>query len=121
MEFAREFVRNGGLLIAGCDPTGNGGALPGFGDQRNLELLVEAGFTPEEALRIYTLNGAEYLGRANHIGSIAVGKAADLVVVEGDPSAHIADVEKVRYVFKDGVGYDSAKLIESVHGLVGIE
>jgi imidazolonepropionase-like amidohydrolase len=121
MEFEREFVRNGGLLIAGCDPTGNGGALPGFGDQRNLELLVEAGFTPEEAIRIYTLNGAEYLGQANRIGSIAVGKAADLVVVEGDPSAHMADVERVQYVFKDGVGYDSAKLIESVRGLVGIE
>ena len=121
IEFEREFARNGGLLIAGCDPTGNGGALPGFGDQRNLELLVEAGFTPEEAIRIYSINGAEYLGQANHIGSIAVGKAADLVVVEGDPSTHMADVEKVQYVFKDGVGYDSAKLIESVRGLVGIE
>lgn len=121
MEFEREFVRNGGLLIAGCDPTGNGGALPGFGDQRNLELLVEAGFTPEGAIRIYSLNGAEYLGQANRIGSIAVGKAADLVVVEGDPSTHMADVEKVQYVFKDGVGYESAKLIESVRGLVGIE
>jgi imidazolonepropionase-like amidohydrolase len=120
MEFEREFVAAGGLLIAGCDPTGNGGALPGFGDQRNLELLVEAGFTPQEAIRIYTLNGAEYLGQAGKIGSIAVGKVADLVVVEGDPSAQIGDVEKVKYVFKNGVGYDSAKLIESVRGLVGV-
>jgi imidazolonepropionase-like amidohydrolase len=120
MEFEREFVSAGGLLIAGCDPTGNGGALPGFGDQRNLELLVEAGFTPEQAIHIYTQNGAQYLGQGAKIGSLAVGKTADLVVVEGDPSTQIADVEKVKYVFKDGVGYDSAKLIDSVRGLVGV-
>jgi imidazolonepropionase-like amidohydrolase len=83
MDFEREFVAAGGLLMAGCDPTGNGGAPPGFGDQRNLELLVEAGFKPEEAIRIYTLNGAQYLGQADRIGSIAPGKLADLVVVEG--------------------------------------
>ncbi|MBV9294333.1 MAG: amidohydrolase family protein [Acidobacteriaceae bacterium] len=120
MDFEREFVAAGGLLIAGCDPTGNGGALPGFGDQRNLELLVEAGFKPEEAIRIYTYNGATYLGRVDRIGSIAPGKQADLIVVEGDPSARIADVEKVKYVFKEGIAYDPAKLIESVRGAVGI-
>ncbi len=120
MEFEREFVRLGGLLLAGCDPTGNGGALPGFGDERNLELLVQAGFTPEEAIHIYSQNGANYLGQADHIGLVQAGKTADLVVVEGDPSANIADVEKVKYVFKDGAGYDSAKLLESVRGMVGI-
>ncbi len=111
MDFEREFAAAGGLLMAGCDPTGNGGALPGFGDQRNLELLVEAGFKPEEAIRIYTYNGALYLGQADKIGSIAPGKQADLVVVEGDPSTRIADVEKVKYVFKEGVAFDPAKLI----------
>ncbi len=121
MDFERAFVAAGGLLIAGCDPTGNGGALPGFGDQRNLELLVEAGFKPEEAVRIYTLNGAQYLGQADRIGSVATGKTADLVVVQGDPSTRIADVENVKYVFKEGRGYDSAKLIDSVRGSVGIE
>jgi imidazolonepropionase-like amidohydrolase len=120
MDFERAFVKAGGLLLAGCDPTGNGGALPGFGDQRNLELLVEAGFTPEEAIRIYSLNGAQYLGLEKEIGSIAVGKRADLVVVEGNPVAHISDVEKVKYVFKRGVGYDPAKLIASADGAVGI-
>ncbi len=120
MEFEREFVEAGGLLIAGCDPTGNGGALPGFGDERNLELLVEAGFKPEEAIRIYSYNGAVYLGQAERIGSIAAGKQADLVVVEGNPSARIADVEKVKYVFKEGVAFDPAKLIDSVRGAVGI-
>jgi imidazolonepropionase-like amidohydrolase len=121
MEFEREFAAAGGLLLAGCDPTGNGGTLPGFGDQRNLELLVDAGFTPEEAIRIYTYNGALYLGRQDRIGTLQPGKQADLVVVEGDPSTHIADVEKVKYVFRQGLAYDSEKLIESVHGMVGIE
>lgn len=120
MEFEREFVAAGGLLLAGCDPTGNGGALPGFGDQRNLELLVEAGFKPEEAIRIYTYNGALYENEAGRLGTIAAGKAADLVVVAGDPAARIADVEKVKYVFKDGVAYDPAKLVESVNGAIGI-
>ncbi len=120
MEFEREFAAAGGLLMAGCDPTGNGGALPGFGDQRNLELLVEAGFKPEEAIRIYTLNGAQYLGQADRIGSLAPGKQADLVVVQGNPSAQIADCERVKYVFKEGVAYDPAKLIDSVRGSLGM-
>ena len=120
MAFEREFVAAGGLLMAGCDPTGNGGALPGFGDQRNLELLVEAGFKPEEAIRIYSRNAAQYLWLAEQVGSVAVGMKADLVVVEGNPAVRIADVENVRYVFKEGVGYDSAKLIESVRGSVGL-
>ncbi len=120
MQFEHDFVKQGGLLMAGCDPTGYGGVLPGFGDQRNLELLVEAGFTPEEAIHIATENGAHWLGEDSHLGTIAVGKAADLVVVDGNPAAHIADVEKVDTVFKDGVGYDPQKLVESVRGLVGL-
>lgn len=119
MAFERAFVQAGGTLLAGCDPTGNGGALAGFGDQRNLELLVDAGFTPLEALRIASWNGAVFLGQQEHIGSIAPGKDADLVVVKGDPSKNIADVEKVEIVFKDGVGYDAPKLVDSVKGLVG--
>ena len=115
----RQFVAAGGLLMAGPDPTGNGGVIPGFGDQRELELLVEAGFTPVEAIRIGTLNGATYLGLADRIGTIAAGKDADLFIVRGNPAANINDVEKVMIVFKDGVGYDSAKLIESVKGRFG--
>ncbi|HVT97856.1 MAG TPA: amidohydrolase family protein [Acidobacteriaceae bacterium] len=120
MQFERDFVKQGGLLMAGCDPTGYGGVLPGFGDQRNLELLVEAGFTPEEAIHLATENGAQWLGEDSRLGTIAVGKAADLVVVDGNPAAHIADVEKVDTVYKDGVGFDPQKLIESVRGLVGL-
>ena len=115
----RQFVAAGGLLLAGPDPTGNGGVIPGFGDQRAIELLVEAGFTPLEAIRIGTLNGATYLGLAGRIGTIAAGKDADLFLVRGNPAANIADIEKVTTVFKDGVGYDSAKLLDSVRGHYG--
>jgi len=120
MQFEREFVAAGGLLMAGCDPTGYGGVVPGFGDQRNLELLVEAGFSPVEAIRIASLNGAVFMGKDSSIGSIAVGKAADLVVLGRNPAEKIENVEKVETVFKNGVGYDPAKLIESVTGLVGL-
>src|SRR5437899_2630332 len=119
MEFEREFVKAGGTLLAGEDPTGIGGVLAGFGDQREVELLVEAGFTPLGAIHIATANGAQYLGESDRIGTIASGKQADLVVIRGDPSGKIEDIENVEIVFKDGIGYDSAKLIESVRGVVG--
>jgi imidazolonepropionase-like amidohydrolase len=120
MDFERAFVQAGGLLIAGLDPTGNGGIVAGFGDLRQMELLVEAGFTPAEAIKIATLNGAKFLGEDTRIGSIMVGKQADLMVVRGNPAANINEIENVHIVFKDGVGYDSEKLIQSVQGLVGI-
>ena len=120
MDFERAFVQAGGLLMAGLDPTGNGGIVAGFGDLRGVELLVEAGFTPSEAIKIASLNGAKFLGEDARIGSIAVGKQADLMVVKGNPAADIGDIEKVEIVFKDGVGYDSEKLIQSVQGLVGV-
>jgi imidazolonepropionase-like amidohydrolase len=120
MEFEHEFAKAGGLLLAGLDPTGMGGVVAGFGDQREVELLVEAGFTPVEAIHVATSNGAQYLGELDRIGTIAPGKQADLVVIKGDPSKKIEDIENVETVFKDGVGYDSAKLIESVRGTVGL-
>jgi imidazolonepropionase-like amidohydrolase len=120
MALERAFARAGGLLLAGTDPTGAGGVVPGYSDQRQIELLVEAGFTPEQAIGICTLNGAKYLGREATIGSIAAGKQADLVVIDGDPARTIADVRKVETVFKRGIGYDPAKLIASVSGKVGL-
>jgi enamidase len=114
------FARAGGLLVAGTDPTGSGGVIPGYSNQRQVELLVDAGFTPLEAIRIATLNGARYLGRDTSIGTIAAGKQADLVVVAGDPSASIGDIRKVEMVFRQGVAYDPAKLITSVAGRVGL-
>jgi hypothetical protein len=119
MQLEHAFAAAGGLLIAGPDPTGNGGVVAGFGDQREIELLVEAGFSPVEAIKISTLNGATYLGRQDQIGTIAVGKNADLVVVKGNPTTNIKDVENVEIVFKDGVGYDSQKLLDSVKGRYG--
>lgn len=120
MDFERRFVQAGGMLLAGLDPTGNGGVVAGFGDLREVELLVAAGFTPVEAIKIATLNGATFLAEDKLIGSIAAGKQADLMVVKGNPASRIDDIEKVEIVFKDGVGYDSEKLIQSVQGLVGI-
>jgi imidazolonepropionase-like amidohydrolase len=114
------FARAGGLLVAGTDPTGSGGVVPGYSNHRQIELLVDAGFTTLEAIRIATLNGATYLGREKSIGSLAADKQADLVVVGGDPSGRIADVRNVEIVFRQGVGYDPGKLIASVAGRVGL-
>ena len=121
LEFEYAFAKAGGLLLAGLDPTGNGAVVAGYGDQREVELLVEAGFTPLEAIRIATNNGAQYLGQLDHIGTIAPGKQADLVVIKGDPSKNISDIENVESVFKDGVGYDPAKLVKDANGFVGLK
>ena len=85
MAFERAFVAAGGKLLAGVDPTGWGGVLAGFGDQREVELLVEAGFRPEQAIEIATSNGARFLAE-REIGTIAPGMQADLFVVAGDPA-----------------------------------
>ena len=120
MAFERAFVEAGGTLLAGLDPTGYGGVIAGYGDQREVELLVEAGFTPVQAIRIATLNGARFMGVEKEIGSIDVGKAADLVLVRGNPAERIKDIENVTLVFKDGVGYDPAKLVKAAEGTVGL-
>jgi imidazolonepropionase-like amidohydrolase len=120
MAFEKAFHDAGGLLAAGVDPTGIGGALPGFGDQRNYELLLEAGFTPTQVIQIMTLNGARILGLEKEIGSIEKGKLADLVVLQGDLIADQKVIRETRYVFKDGVGYNPEPLIASVKGRVGI-
>jgi len=120
MALERAFARAGGMLVAGTDPTGYGGVIPGAGNIREIELLVEAGFTPVEAIRIATLNGAQYLGRDGQIGSLAAGKQADMVVVTGDPSTNIAAAGNVETVFKKGVGYSPVRLVDSVRGRVGL-
>ena len=120
MAFEVEFVRAGGLLAGGVDPTGNGGALPGYGDQRGVELLVEAGFSPANAVKIYSSNGAKVLGVDKDLGTVETGKLADLVLLRGDISTDASVIKNTVTVFKDGVGYDSAKLIAAVKGRVGI-
>lgn len=114
------FAKAGGLLVVGTDPTGGGGVIPGYSNQRTVELLVESGFTVPEAIKVATLNGATYLGRAVRVGSIERGKQADLIVVNGNPAITIADIRNVELVFKQGVAYDPAKLIASVRGNVGL-
>lgn len=119
-DFEHEFVKQGGTLLAGLDPTGFGGVIAGYGDQREVELLVEAGFSPLEAIQIATMNGARFLGEDKNTGSIEVGKAADMVLLKGNPVQNIKDVENVEIVFKDGLGYDSAKLVQAAQGTVGL-
>jgi imidazolonepropionase-like amidohydrolase len=120
LRMEKAFADAGGLLVAGTDPTGYGGVVAGYANHRQVELLAEEGFTPEQAIEVSTLNGARYLEIDDRTGSVAAGKAADLVVVEGSPATDIADIRNTRIVFKAGVGYDSPALFESVKGTVGI-
>jgi imidazolonepropionase-like amidohydrolase len=120
LEYEVAFVRAGGTLAAGVDPTGYGAALPGFGDQRNFELLREGDFSPQEVVRIMSANGAEILGIDDETGTIELGKLAELVLLEGDLAADPTVIKNVRLVFKDGVGYDSPAMLESIKGRVGL-
>lgn len=114
------FYDMGGLLVAGTDPTGAGRVVSGYSNHREIELLVDAGFTPEQAIKICTLNGAIYLGRQDEIGTIAPGKKADLVLTDGDITQDIKNIHKTGIVFKNGVGFDSPKIFDSVKGHVGM-
>ncbi|MGZ3754363.1 MAG: amidohydrolase family protein [Mucilaginibacter sp.] len=116
----KQYYDMGGLLVAGTDPTGAGRVVSGFSNHREIELLVEGGFTPEQAIKICTLNGAVYLGRQAEIGTVAVGKKADLVLTDGDLDADIKNIRKTELVFKNGVGFDSQKIFDSVKGHVGM-
>src|SRR5206468_815015 len=119
MAFERAFVTAGGVLGAGVDPTGNGGALPGYGDQRGYELMREAGFSPEQAVQIVSLNGARILGLQARIGSIETGKNADLVLLDGDLAADPTVIRKVVTVFKDGVRFGMVGVGMQGSGLLG--
>ncbi len=118
MAWEKAFADKGGLIVTGSDTTGIGGTVAGFANHELLKLLVEAGFTPIEAIKISTLNGAISMGREAAIGTVSVGKNADLIIIDGKPDLDISDITKVVTVFKDGIGYDSAKLIESSKGRV---
>ncbi|MEP7380632.1 MAG: amidohydrolase family protein [Gemmatimonadota bacterium] len=119
MRWERDFVAAGGLLGAGSDPWGTG-FLPGYGDLRNYEMLLEAGFAPGEAIRILTLNGARIVGLEAQVGAVTVGRQADLVVMRGDPASQPRDIYQVTTVFRAGIGYDSMKLRDAARGLVGV-
>ena len=120
MAMEKAFYDAGGTLVVGTDPTGGGDVVPGYANQRAVQLLVELGLTIEQAVEVATKNGAMYLGREAEIGTIEVGKRADLVLMRGDPGADIEALRAMTIVFKDGVGYDSAKLFASVKAWVGV-
>ena len=119
MEFEKAFVAAGGTLLVGTDPTGWGGTVPGPGNLAALRLLAEAGFTPLEVIRFATREGARFLGIGGQVGTIAVGKRADLVLVDGKPDEDLAQLSRIDLVFKDGIAYDPKKLAESVRGKIG--
>jgi len=121
LEFEKAFVEAGGLLASGVDPTGYGGALPGYGDQRNFELLHEAGFETAEVVQIMSLNGADILGIASETGSIEAGKWADLVLIDGDLSSDPALIRNVQMVFREGIGYDAPAMVRAIEGKVGVQ
>jgi len=116
----KQFYDAGGLLVAGTDPTGAGRTIAGYANRREIELLVEGGFTLSQAIKICTLNGARYLGRDRELGTIEAGKQADLVLINGDPEQDIRQIRQMEIVFKHGVGFDSPKLFESMKGKVGL-
>jgi imidazolonepropionase-like amidohydrolase len=120
MEMEKAFYDAGGFLVVGTDPTGAGDVVPGYANQRALQLLVEMGLTAEQAVEVATRNGAIYLERIDQVGTVEEGKRADLVLLEGDPTADASAFRNTRLVFKDGVAYDSAKLFDSVRGWVGV-
>ena len=120
MALEKKFFEAGGLLLVGTDPTGYGGVVAGYSNLRAIELLVEAGLAPLEALKAASRNGARYLEREDDLGMVEAGKIADLVVVDGDPFLQIQDIRNIAVVFKDGIGYDSQKLFASVRGTVGL-
>jgi imidazolonepropionase-like amidohydrolase len=120
MAWEKQFYDAGGLLLAGTDPTGSGRTVAGYGSRREVELLVEAGFSPVQAIKIATLNGAVYLGSSKEIGSLEKGKQADLVLIDGDLEKDIKNIRNTELVFKQGIGFDSKKIFESVRGKVGL-
>jgi imidazolonepropionase-like amidohydrolase len=120
-QLERRFVEAGGLLMGGSDPTGYGGVIPGYSSKREIELLVQAdGFTFPQAIEIESLNAAKFEGRDKDIGSLAVGKRADIVVIDGDPMKNVAAIEHMPLVFKDGVGYDTTAIFKSMQGAIGM-
>lgn len=119
--FEKLFVEAGGTLLVGTDPTGYGGVIAGFSNQRAVELLVESGFSIEEAITFSTLNGARYLGVSDYLGTIKTGKKADFIVVEGNLASNYRNINKIKYVFKDGICYNSNAIKETYKGMVGLQ
>ena len=116
MDMELAFWRAGGLLTVGTEA--GQGLIAGYTNLRAIELLVIAGFPPLAAIQIATENGAKALGILEDRGTIEVGKRADFSIINGDPSTTITDIYQIETVFKNGIGYDSKALKDSVKGTV---
>lgn len=114
----KELNDRGALIVAGTDPVVPM-LTPGFGLHREMELLVEAGLSPMDAIQAATINAAEALNKKDEFGSIEIGKKANFVVVQGDPSQNISDISNTIMVIKDGIQYDPTILRESSLGRIG--
>ena len=121
MKRIKQFYAMGGKLVVGTDPTGAGRTIAGYSNQRMIELLAETGFSITEAIKISTLNGAVYLGIASETGTVEAGKKADLVLIDGDPEKNVSDIRKMEIVFKEGIGFSSKKIFDSVKGKLGLD
>ncbi|GAB3264472.1 amidohydrolase family protein [Chitinimonas naiadis] len=121
MAWEKQYFDAGGLLVAGTDPTGYGGVIPGYSNVRQIELLEEAGLSRAQALQVATLNGAVYLGRERDIGSVTVGKRADLVLYQGSLSQDATALRRIVWTMKAGVAYDSGKIKAAYKGKVGLQ
>jgi len=138
MQFLNEYKNRGGRVAMG-DDAGFIYKLYGFGYIREFELLQEAGFHPLEVVRAATLDGAELLGRADELGTIEVGKLADLVIIDENPLENFKvlygtgferlnnatdtpeRVGGVKYTIKDGIVYDAKALLKDVRDMVAAE
>ena len=120
MAWEKQFYEAGGKLLVGTDPTGAGRTVAGYGNMRLIELMAEAQFKLTDIIKIASLDGAKYLEQEDSIGSVAVGKQADLVLIDGDLESDIANIRKIELVFKDGIGFDSPAIFESMKGKVGM-
>ncbi len=134
MQFVNEYKNRGGRVTAGSD-SGFIFQLYGFGYIRELELLREAGFHPLEVIRAATLKGAEALGMEDRIGTVEVGKLADLIILEENPLINLKSlygtgaikltddnqvvrVGGVKYTIKDGIVFDAKALLQDVRNMV---
>lgn len=135
MQFVNEYKNRGGKVVAGSD-TGYIYSLYGFGFIQELELLQEAGFHPLEVIRSATKIGAQVLGKDDKIGTISVGKKADIIIVDENPlhnlkslygtgvpklndkTQKVERVGGVRWTIKDGIVYDAKQLLADVRRMV---
>jgi len=115
LDLVAELHRRGVRIVPGTD------AMAGFALHRELELYAEAGIPPAEVLRIATLGSAEVLGRQEELGTIEVGKLADLVLVDGDPTSSLAALRRTWLVVKGGALYDPARLYEAIGVAPGLQ